>query len=98
MPIPNFIQICEYLETIVQVMQKFNLFANFLLSELSYNSCNFKKAIALYKNEIKQSGYKNDLIFSETQIKKEKSRKNAKSYGSIRPSIIMLSTILDKSF
>ena len=44
------------------------------LSELSCNLDNFKKAIPQYKNAIKQSGYNNNLIFSETQPKK-KSRK-----------------------
>ena len=44
------------------------------LSELSCNLDNFKKAIPSYKNAIKQSRYKDNLIFSETQPKK-KSRK-----------------------
>ena len=44
------------------------------LSELSCDLDNFKKAIPLYKNAIKQSGYKDNLIFSETQPK-NKSRK-----------------------
>ena len=39
------------------------------LSELSCNLDNFKKAISPYKNAIKQSGYKDNLIFSETQPK-----------------------------
>ena len=44
------------------------------LSELSCDLDNFKKAIPPYKNAIKQSGYKDNLIFSETQPK-NKSRK-----------------------
>ena len=44
------------------------------LSELSCDLDNFKKAIPPYKNAIKQSGYKDNLIFSETQLK-NKSRK-----------------------
>ena len=39
------------------------------LSELSFDLDNFKKAIPPYKNAIKQSGYKDNLIFSETQPK-----------------------------
>ena len=42
--------------------------------ELSCDLDNFKKAIPPYKNTIKQSGYKDNLIFSETQPK-NKSRK-----------------------
>ena len=42
--------------------------------ELFCNMDNLKKAIPPYKNAIKQSGYKDNLIFSETQSKK-KSRK-----------------------
>ena len=45
------------------------------ISELSCNLDNFKKAIPLYKNAIKQSYYKDDLIFSEAQLKK-KSKKH----------------------
>ena len=41
------------------------------LSELSCNLDNFKKTIQPYKNAIKQSGYKDNLIFSETQPKKK---------------------------
>ena len=41
------------------------------LSELSCELDNFKKAIPPYKNAIKQSGYNNNLIFSETQPKKK---------------------------
>ena len=44
------------------------------LSELSCDLDNFKKAIPPYKNAIKKSGYKDNLIFSETQPK-NKSRK-----------------------
>ena len=44
------------------------------LSEPPCNLDNFKKAIPPYKNAIKQSGYKDNLIFNETQPKK-KSRK-----------------------
>ena len=43
------------------------------LLELSCHLNNLKK-LPPYKNAIKQSGYKDDLIFSETQLKK-KSRK-----------------------
>ena len=59
---------------------------------LSCNLNNFRKAIPPYKNTIKQSGYKNDLTFSETQPKK---KKNAKSYGSICLLITMLSITLE---
>ena len=45
------------------------------LLELSCNLDNFKKAIPLYKNAIKKSCYKDNLIFSKTQLKK-KSRKH----------------------
>ena len=53
-------------------------------------------AISPYKNAIKQSGYKDNLIFSETQAK-NKSRKR-KSYGSTRLLTAMLPTISEKSF
>ena len=43
-------------------------------SELSCDLDNFKKAIPPYKNAVKQSDYKDNLIFNETQPKK-KSRK-----------------------
>ena len=45
------------------------------LSELSCDLDNFKKNIQPYENAIKQSGYKDNLIFSETQLKK-KARKH----------------------
>ena len=41
------------------------------LLKLSCDLDNFKKAIPQYKNAIKQSGYKGNLIFSETQPKKK---------------------------
>ena len=44
------------------------------LSEFSCDLDNFKKAILPYKNAIKQSGYKDNLIFNETQSR-NKSRK-----------------------
>ena len=62
------------------------------LSELSCDLDNFKKAIPLYKNAIKQSGYKDNLIFNEPQLK------NKKSYGSTRLLTTMLPTISEKSF
>ena len=40
------------------------------LSELSCRLDNLKKAIPPYKDAIKQSGCKNDLVFSEAQPKK----------------------------
>ena len=40
------------------------------LLELSCDLDNLKKTIQPYKNEIKQSGYKDNLIFSENQPKK----------------------------
>ena len=67
------------------------------LSEFSCDLDNFKKAIPPYKNAIKQSGYKNNLIFSETQPKKQ-IKKNEKSYGSTRLLTTMLPTISEKSF
>ena len=41
------------------------------LSKLFCNLDKLKKVIPPYKNAIKQTGYKNDLIFSKTQPKKE---------------------------
>ena len=41
------------------------------LSELSCDLDNFKKTIQPYKNAIKQSGYKDNLIFSENQSEKK---------------------------
>ena len=64
------------------------------LSELSCNLDNNKKAIPPYKNAIKQSGYKDDLIFREAQPKK-KSRKR-KVIVSAR--LTTLSTTSEKSF
>ena len=73
-----------------------NMISNRLL-ELSCDLDNFKKAIPTYKNAIKQCGYNDNLIFSETQPKK-KAIKNAKSYGSTRLLTTMLLTISEKSF
>ena len=41
------------------------------LSELSCDLDNFKKIIQQLKNAIQQSGYKDNLIFSETEPKKK---------------------------
>ena len=41
------------------------------LSKLSCDLDNFKKNIQPYENAIKQSGYKDNLIFSVTQPKKK---------------------------
>ena len=65
------------------------------LSELSCDLDNFKKTIPPYKNAIKKSGYKDNLIFSETQ---PKNKSNEKSYGSTRLLTTMLPTISEKSF
>ena len=42
------------------------------LSELSCDLDNFKKAIPPYKNAIKQSGYRDNLIFSEREKEQKK--------------------------
>ena len=60
-------------DIIISIRHQANMISS-RLSELSCNLNNFKKAISPYKNTIKQSGYKDNLIFSETQLKK-KSRK-----------------------
>ena len=42
---------------------------------MTSNLDKFKKAIPTYKNAIKQSGYKDNLIFSETQRKKKERKR-----------------------
>ena len=66
------------------------------LSELSCDMVNFKKTIEPYENAIKQSGYKDNLIFSENQQKRK--QENVKSYGSTHLLTTMLPTISEKSF
>ena len=57
---------------------------------------NFKKAIPPFKNGIKQSVYKNDLIFNEAKQKKKSIKRKIIWFTSVL--ITMLSTTSEKSF